>query len=298
MKKTSWFSLILQLKGSVVTAIIYRVIGCGLFGVLITVLYQLKLPVSQPSVDKIITSLALVLGLLLVFRTNTAYERFWEGRKCWGSVIISIRNLSRQIWTSVLEKQPEDRAEKEALLRLLLAFSLAMKLHLRSEPVNEELVELMSQKQYDKLKLTSNPPLEIIFWIGDYFQIQSERNCLDTYQMTAFNNLLNNMVEALSGCERILKTPIPLAYVIHLKQLILIFCLILPFQMVAQAVWLTGLIVALISFALFGIEEIGIEIENPFGRDANDLPLDGFCDTIRQNIEDLTHMETSTGFKG
>ncbi len=297
MKNKNWLSLVVRLKGSVVPSILYRVIGCGLFGLLISLLHQLKVPVSQPGLDKVITSTALVLGLLLVFRTNTAYDRFWEGRKCWGTVIISIRNLSRQIWISVQEKQPEDTGEKESVLRLLLAFAVAMKLHLRSEPVNSELAELMTSAQFDKLKTMSNPPLEIISWIGDYLQQQSQRNCLDTYQVTAFNDLLNNIVGALSGCERILRTPIPLAYVIHLKQLILIFSLVLPFQVVAQSAWLTGPMVALVSFTLFGIEEIGIEIENPFGHDPNDLPLDGFCDTIRRNIEDLTKLEPSVGFK-
>lgn len=298
MKNKNWLSSVVQLKGSVVPSILYRVIGCGIFGMVISILHQLKIPVSQPAFDKIITSTVLVLGLLLVFRTNTAYERFWEGRKCWGGIVINTRNLSRQIWTSVLEKKGEDRAEKESVLRLLVAFAVAMKLHLRSEPVNSELAALMSSSQYEKLKMMSNPPLEIAAWIGDYFQQKSEQNCLNTYQVTAFNSLLNNMIDSLSGCERILRTPIPLAYVIHLKQLILIFCLILPFQIVAQATWFTGAIVALVGFALFGIEEIGVEIENPFGHDPNDLPLDGICDTIGRNIDDLIKLEPSVAFKG
>jgi putative membrane protein len=79
----------------------------------------------------------------------------------------------------------------------------------------------------------------------------------------------------------------PLAYSIHLKQLLMLYCLALPFQMVASVGWITPLLVGLISFAVFGIEEIGIEIENPFGDDANDLPLDAICRTMAQNIEDL-----------
>jgi putative membrane protein len=95
------------------------------------------------------------------------------------------------------------------------------------------------------------------------------------------------MVDVLGGCERILKTPIPPAYSIHLKQLLLIYCLTLPFQIVSQLQWWTAPIVCLVSFAVFGIEEIGIEIENPFGDDLNDLPLDNICRTMKINIEDL-----------
>ncbi len=100
-------------------------------------------------------------------------------------------------------------------------------------------------------------------------------------------NLLSSMVDTVGGCERILKTPIPLAYAIHLKQLLLIYCLLLPFQLINDLGWWTGAIVGLISFTLFDIEAIGIEIENPFGYDPNDLPLDAICITILRNIEDL-----------
>lgn len=98
-------------------------------------------------------------------------------------------------------------------------------------------------------------------------------------------NLLNQYLDGVTGCERIKNTPIPLAYSIHLKQLIFIYCLILPFQFVKDLNWGTGFFVAIISFALFGIEEIGIEIENPFGYDPNDLPLDELCRDIEMDIE-------------
>jgi putative membrane protein len=94
------------------------------------------------------------------------------------------------------------------------------------------------------------------------------------------------MVEALTSCERILNTPMPLAYAIHLKQLMLIYCISLPFQIVNKLTWWTGPSVALISFTLLGIEGIAIEIENPFGQDSNDLPLGDICTTLLQNLED------------
>jgi putative membrane protein len=133
----------------------------------------------------------------------------------------------------------------------------------------------------------NHPPLEIAFWIGNYLQQKYEQNCINPYQLTAMFKLLDTMVEVVGGCERILKTPIPLAYAIHLKQLILLYCLTIPFQVVSELQWWTAPIVALISFAVFGVEEIGIEIENPFVRDPNDLPLDQICQTMLINIEDL-----------
>lgn len=284
-EKHIWFKLALQVQGSVIVSIMPRVLFCGGLGLLISVLYALKLPVSWPSI--LIPVLSLVLGLLLVFRTNTAYDRFWEGRKCWGVLIINVRNLARQLWCFVDEIKPEDREAKKESLHLLMAFAVAMKLHLRGEKINSEVEELISPSRYIKLQTMTNPPLEIAFWIADYLKQQQGKNCLDSYQIMAMNQHLNSMVEALSGCERILRTPIPLAYAIHLKQLLLIYCLGLPFQMVKDLTWWTAPVVTVLSFALFGIEEIGIEIENPFGYDKNDLPLDAICATMRQNIEDL-----------
>ncbi len=285
-EKFRWFRVALQIRGSVIPAIFNRVLYCGLFGVFISLLHYFKFSVSQPIFESVIPSI--VLGLLLVFRTNTAYERYWEGRKCWGSLINNVRNLARQIWINIEESVIEDREKKILNMRLLVAFAVATKLHLRGEAINRELEELMTIAKYFKLKEMNNPPLEVAFWIGDYLQQQYKNGLLNVHSLVAMQDLLNKMVNELGGCERILKTPIPLAYAIHLKQLLLIYCLLLPFQLVNTLGWWTGAIVSLISFTLLGIEEIGIEIENPFGYDANDLPLDAICNTMLRNIEDLT----------
>lgn len=289
-KRRAWLRFVFQVRGSVIPAVLPRAILCGLFGVFIHLLYQFDFPVSFPILASLIPNI--VLGLLLVFRTNTAYERFWEGRKLWGSLVNTVRNLARQIWVVVIEKEEGDRQAKLKTLYLLVAFATATKLHLREEKINVELKQLVTPSQYEKLQQANNPPLEIAFWIDDYLQLQHQRDRLNIYQLTTLQQLLSVMVDNLGGCERILKTPMPLAYNIHLKQLLLIYCLTLPFQLVSDLGWATGFMVALISFTLFGIEEIGIEIENPFGHDSNDLPLDTICKTMQQNIEDLVSLTT------
>ncbi|WP_277875999.1 bestrophin family protein [Trichocoleus sp. FACHB-262] len=292
MEKRRWLQMALQLKGSVIPSVFPRTLLCGFFGVFISILFYFGLPVAQPIFANVIPSI--VLGLLLVFRTNTAYERFWEGRKCWGHLVNTVRNLARQIWIGVVEQSPQERTNKIAALRLLVAFAVATKLHLRQEPVSSELEPLVQRSQYFKLQEMNHPPLEIAFWIGDYLQEQYSRDRVNPYQLSGMLHLLDEMVNALGGCERILKTPMPMAYAIHLKQLLLIYCLLLPFPLVAEIAWFTGPVVALVSFTLFGIEEIGIEIENPFGRDPNDLPLDAICSTMLRNIEDLITLAPCT----
>jgi ion channel-forming bestrophin family protein len=288
-ERRKWFKLAATIQGSVLPRIIIKVLCYGGFGLLVSILYAAKMPVSAKALGGLIPSI--VLGLLLVFRTNTAYERFWEGRKIWGSIVNDIRNLSRLIWVAIGENSPMDRQEKEQALNLLLAFAIATKLHLRSQLVDDSIARLISPLQFAKLQVSGNPPLEIAFWISDYLQLQHEQGQVSLYQMNQLQNILSGMVDMLGACERILRTPIPLAYAIHLKQLLLIYCVLLPFQIVEDLKWLTAPSMMLISFTLFGIEAIGVEIENPFGTDPNDLPLDTICNTIQNNINDLTSIE-------
>jgi ion channel-forming bestrophin family protein len=289
LEQTNWFKVALKVEGSVIPTIISRVLWCGAFGLFISVLSFYHIPVGAKALGGVVPSI--VLGLLLVFRTNTAYERFWEGRKAWGTIVNNVRNLSRLIWVAIAEMEPIHRQEKEEVLKLLVAFAIATKLHLRSQPVDDRLAKLVSPLQFSKLQTINNPPLEIVFWISDYLQAKQEQGQISLYQMNELQGILNILVDMLGACERILRTPIPLAYVIHLKQLLLIYCLLLPFQVVDELRWWTAPAVALVSFTLFGIEAIGVEIENPFGTDPNDLPLDTICNTISRNIEDLISIE-------
>jgi ion channel-forming bestrophin family protein len=289
LQQKNWVKGVLKVRGSVLPTILHRVLWCGAFGLFISVLSFYKIPVAAKAWGGIVPSI--VLGLLLVFRTNTAYERFWEGRKAWGNIVNHTRNLSRSIWVAVTETNPIHWHEKEQSLQLLVAFAVATKSHLRSQSIDPRLEKLVSPLQLAKLQDTNNPPLEIAFWLSDYLQAKQEQGQLNLYQMNELQNLLSGMVDMLGACERILRTPMPLAYAIHLRQLLFIYCLLLPFQVVEELSWWTAPATALVSFTLFGIEAIGVEIENPFGTDPNDLPLDTICDTIEQNINDLISIE-------
>lgn len=284
-EKDGWFRLALSWKDSVLPEVFPRALLCGVFGMLVYGLHLLGIRVSLTILGSIIPNL--VLGLLLVFRTNTAYERFWEGRKAWGVLVNTVRNLSRQMLVAIAEEQPHDRSRKVAAVKMLPAFAIALKLHLRGETLNSELEANLSPAQFSRLQGMHHPPLEIAFWINRYLQDQTEQGKLNRYQLSDMIKLLDQMVDVAGICERILKTPIPLAYAIHLKQLLMIYCLSLPFQFVDQVEWLTAPLTVIISFTLLGIEEIGIQIEDPFGHDSNDLPLDNICNAMQRNIEDL-----------
>jgi ion channel-forming bestrophin family protein len=294
VERSSWVRLALQWRGSVASKVFPGLLLCGGLGCIASLLDYWGFSLSWQGFDILITNVSynLVLGLLLVFRTNSAYDRFWEGRKAWGTITASIRSLGHMIWVAIAEVEPKDREHKISALRLLVACAIATKLQLRQQPVNSELEPLMTQEQFLMLQAAKTTPLQLAIWIGEYMQKQYNRKLLSVNQLTAMNGLVNELLSALTTCERILSTPIPLAYAIYLKRLLLIYCISLPFQVVSTLHWWTTPIVIVLTFVLLGVEEIGTEIENPFGEDASDLPLDAICATISINIEDLIRVNS------
>ncbi|MDJ0775945.1 MAG: bestrophin family ion channel [Mastigocoleus sp. MO_167.B18] len=235
----------------------------------------------------IVASLNIVLSLLLTFSANTAHDRFWEGRKLWGGLVNTSRNLARGISIYIEGDNPEDKASKEATIKLVAVFSVATKLYLRGEAINKKLAQLIFFVQDKNLKVSNHPPLEITLWISNYLQEQLRRERINVFQASSLHDFINKIVDILGGCERILKTPVPLFYTLTLRYLLTVYFLLLPWQLVQGLSWWTVPVLGAISFILLGINEIGSEIEEPFGRDPNDLPLDFICDTIRRNVEDI-----------
>lgn len=282
--------VILRLAGTVIPGILPSVCLWGGYGFLISLLNYwgiLSPIIDSKTISNAVVGLTLALSLLLVFRTNTAHDRFWEGRKLWGAMVNVVRNAVRGIWIYIEEKEPQDRQKKEAAMRLVTAFAVATKLHLRRDPMNSELQPLVSPLQYQRLLHTNHAPLDLAFWTGDYLQKQYEGQKLNVFQLTDLQNCIDEMVDILGGCERILKTPVPLVYTIVLKFLMIVYFLMSPLGLVQGLGLTTGLVTAFVSFIYLSINEVGAEIEEPFGHDPNDLPLDFICDTINRNVEDL-----------
>lgn len=294
-KKISWFQMAFQLKGSVVTTILPLIYVFTLFTTLICVWNFLGnesnfiLNIGDLT-DNVVYNL--VLGLLLVFRTNTSYDRFWDGRKSLGILVVNIRNLARFIRLSIPEENAEDREKKLAVLKLLIAFFVATKLQVRKEKPNEELKKLLNEQQAIEIDSAKRMSLQISLWIGEYLQEQLKLGKINIFQRIEMNNLLNKMIEALTSCERISTTPVPIAYRIYLKRLILIYCVGLPFNLIEKMQWSAIPIVAVISFILLGIEEVGKELENPFLYSVNDLPMDLLCQNIMGDVESIANFSS------
>lgn len=273
-------------KASIIPEVTPVVLFCGFVSLVVVIVHQSGINLSFSTIGLAVPGV--VLGLLLVFRTNTAYERFWEARKLWGGQITTSRSMAQSIWNVIPTLDESHAKEKQEITQLLIAFAVATKLYLRSEPISQELPNLLSLEQVELLSQHhSHPPLTILGWIRDWIRQQFQRDLIDDRQSVYLLEMVDTLNLSLGGCERILNTPIPLAYSLHLRQLIYLYCLIFPFQVVDSLQWLTIPATCLVAFALFGIEEIGVEIQNPFGYDENDLELDRYCEIIRSNVEEM-----------
>jgi ion channel-forming bestrophin family protein len=225
--------------------------------------------------------LGLALGLLLVFRTNTAYDKWWEGRKLLGSLVNNSRNLA--IKSSVYFSSSQD---KDTFRRLLSAFPIALRNHLRDEDKMLDLGVLPELYQH-QLKSKQHIPNELI---KEMYRLISQKNTqysLSDFKFLSIDNHLRELTDITGACERIKNTPLPKAYTVHLRQFLNLYLFTLPLPLVHELAYWSVPTILVIFYALAGVKNIGEEIEEPFGKDKNDLPLDAICQRITLNIEEI-----------
>lgn len=283
-----WRDHFFDIRGSMVRDIMYRVLSCLLLAAVVTFVdkFYVRLGIS----DKGHTLVSVALGLLLVFRTNAAYDRFWEGRKLWGAMVNTSRNLARAA-AVLLGERP---ALVRRLLLLTIAFSYATMQRLRNLPGLGPLdatfaAELGAEDPALRAELQAAPhlPLAIAVQLSTGLKEAHAAGLLNDYQHMTVDQNVQLLIDHIGGCERISRTPLPFAYVVHLRRALLIYCYSLPFVLLPVFGWGTIVVTLLLSYVLLGIEEIGVEISDPFGTDDNDLPLEAVCATIESNLRAL-----------
>lgn len=223
-----------------------------------------------------------VISLLLVFRTNTAYDRWWEGRKLWGALVNNTRNLAVKLNTMLPD---EAKAEKDYFAKMIPNFVFAFKEHLRGGVKPEELDDINGL--LEQLKTKEHQPNYIVNEI--YRKVAELRKAghLSDEDMIVLDKELKSFLDILGACERIKNTPIPYSYNIFLKKFIFFYLVSLPFSFIVAFEYAAVPIVMFIFYVLVSLEIIAEEIEDPFGRDDNDLPLDNLSHKIKGNVQEI-----------
>lgn len=277
-----WTSHLFDIEGSMVREILGRVMTCVIWSAVVVGLYQYG-PDWFDSLAIAETAHALIgasMGLLLVFRTNASYDRFWEGRKLWGGIVNESRNLARQ--SSVWFAADGELTHRVVWWTVAYAHSTMHRLRGLAEigPAREQ---LPAAEVAEVLK-SGHVPLAIARRLTELITAARDRRLIDGHQLQALDQNVQLLIDYCGACERIRSTPLPFAYAVHLRRALIVYCFSLPLALVQKYGWETVPVTLMISYVLFGIEEIGVEIEDPFGEDTNDLPLEKICETIEQNL--------------
>lgn len=225
--------------------------------------------------------LGIVLGLFLVFRTNSAYDRWWEGRKLWGGLVNSTRNFAMKINACVSD--PEERL---FFAMMIPNFVIAVKEALRKGVHIKEL-EFTDESLAKEIDAAKHKPNMISAHMYRRVNDLYAKGKITGDQLINLDKEQKDFIDLMGACERIKNTPIPYSYSMYIKKFIFIYIVTLPLAFVTLSGYMTVPIVIIIAYVILSVELIAEEIEEPFGRDINDLPTDELCIKIRDNVREI-----------
>lgn len=224
-----------------------------------------------------------VISLLLVFRTNTAYDRWWEGRKQWGALVNNTRNLAIKLSVKI----PKEDKSRRGLVRVLITnYVFAMKEHLREGVIDNELEEHPGFEKDSALR-NEHVPNAIAKKLYEEIMKLREDEIITDEQLIVIDQEYKSLTDIIGACERIKKTPIPYSYNAFIKKFIFVYVVSLPFGAITSFGYATVFITVFLFYILASLEIIAEEIEDPFGTDANDLPTDNLAQTIQRNLKEI-----------
>jgi len=235
--------------------------------------------------DSLTTPVSIVgsaLFFLLVFRTNSSYARWWEGRKVWGEIVTTARNMGRHAAVFLNDK---DLALD--IIRWAAAYPIILIYHLRDEKELPELASILQGGQIQDVLASTHMPMHAMLRISADIRVIAVHKLLPEAQIYYLDANLEQFMGQLASVECIKKTPMPFAYVAHLRTFMILWLMSLPFVLIHDLEWLILLVCVIIGYVIMGIEGIGVEIENPFGHDYNDLPLNSLVAKCTDNLRQI-----------
>ncbi|TAL57920.1 MAG: hypothetical protein EPN84_13415 [Legionella sp.] len=273
----------LAIHGSVTPRVWKKVLAACLYACFISLLSifipSLTLPISP------FEYAGVIMGLILVFRVNAGYDRWWEARKLWGNVVNCSRNLAIIISSYI---EPSNKEEIDKTLGLIAAMPYLMKNNLRENTSVDEVKHLLCDDTYAQLQQCQHKPNFISSKLASMLSLMQKSGKLNQFSFLKAEELREAIVDCQGACERILKTPMPFVMAIKSRRFILLFLIILPIALVNYSAYINPIIVTLVAYALFSLDQIGVELQNPFSiENLSHLPLNDICSTIEKNVIEI-----------
>jgi len=231
-----------------------------------------------------------VIGLIVSFRNNSAYARWWEARGLWGQIVNNSRSLARQVCTVLHPAQAGEMRRK--LIYHQIAFVHALRQHLRGLSPFDELAKVLSANEVELLRGEKNVPLKIQQHMGQMLREAKDLGWIDSLEWQAMDRNLDDLADAQGGTERIKNTPMPKQYDYFPQLFVLIYCALLPVGMVEQLGWFTPLGSTLVGFMFQALDKIGRDLEDPFDNTIHDVSMTAIATTIEINLRQLLGEQT------
>lgn len=280
----NWFRDITHLSRSwTMTRVFWATIAMGIYTATLTAVHIHLLEEVEMNLGALFSLIAVVLSIILVFRTNSAYDRWWEGRKQWGALVNHCRNLAI---TAAATFPRNAVPEKHQMAVYISNFCIAFKEHLREGTKLKELI-YVSDSELSEYSNKAHIPNHISLQIHKLVERMHRETHITPEDHLNFKPHLKALLDILAACERIKKTPIPFSYNVFLKIFISIYGLLLPFALIPQFNFWAIPLVMIIFFAFIGLELMAEEIEDPFGLDCNDLPTGDIAHNIKNNVFEI-----------
>jgi ion channel-forming bestrophin family protein len=280
--RPNWFRMLLVIRGSVLPAILPQLLLYLAFAILVTLLHG-RLFVWKVSLTFVPFSLiGLTLAIFLGFRNNTSYARYWEARVLWGAVLNDTRSIARQALTLI-----DDTTHSKIFVYRLIAFVHALRHQLRGTDPEADLAQWLSESERERLKGARYKASTILLMAGEWLRERRQQGQLAAPLAQAMEVHMGHLTDALGGCERIAGTPTPFTYAVIIHRTVYLYCLLLPFGLVDSIGVMTPLVVTFVAYTFFALEAVSEEIEEPFGTEANDLPLDALSEGIQATLLEL-----------
>ena len=273
----------LMWRGSVTPRILPSLLLMTGYSLLIVALDQYWRPLPHLAVTPFEYT-GVVLGLVLVFRTNTGHDRWWEARKLWGGIVNQSRNITIETlsYGDVLNIGPQESLWRKEMVKWTITFSFAAREALRNGKDFDHLTGLLSEQELEELKSAVHMPSFVAGKIASLVQQARISRHIDGFIFAKLEGQRILLIDHIGACERILKTPMPLVYAIKSRRFILIFLLLLPFSLTEKLGFSGVFVFFLVAYPLLSLDRIGIELQNPFAtQNLSHLPLHTICDTIK-----------------
>jgi ion channel-forming bestrophin family protein len=277
-----WLHLLFVRRGSILPRILPQLLfttllSCGVV-LMHGQLFHWKVTLTSAPFSLMGVALAIFLG----FRNNSSYDRYWEGRKLWGRLLVESRTLARQAITF-----PRASVNARPFVLGLIAFAYASRNQLRGRPRSDEIEGLLPAPVMDRMVKARFAPIVILLWLGSWIRERCEHGELDPMLAQRMDVPLSGLSEVIGGCERIASTPLPFTYSVILHRTIYLYCMMLPFGLVDGIGMMTPVVVAFVSYTFFALEALSDEIEEPFGLAPNDLALDAMAAGIDSSLREM-----------